>query len=110
MLTLPLVVSMIGLHFIADFILQSQWMAENKSKRLDALTAHCVIYGLCFLVPFGIVFAGVNAGLHFAVDFVTSRITATLWQKQQWHWFFVVIGADQFIHYSCLFGTHELLR
>lgn len=105
----PFVVGMIALHFFADFILQSHWMASNKAKRLDALGVHCLIYGLCFVLPFGFVFAGVNASLHFAVDFITSRITASLWKKQEWHWFFVVVGADQLVHYGCLFGTYRAL-
>lgn len=100
---------LLALHLLGDFFLQSHWMAVNKSKDNRALAAHCVMYGLVFVLPFGAVFAGTNAALHFGVDFVTSRVTASLWQKQEWHWFFTVIGIDQFVHYVCLVGTHAAL-
>lgn len=101
-------------HFVADFILQSDWMATNKSKRWDALALHVTIYSACFL-PFGLVFAGVTWALHFVTDAITSRITSRLWffryelMRDAWmpidgkrHWFFVAIGADQLIHAYCL--------
>lgn len=75
-LTLPLVV--LAAHFVGDFVLQSNWMAINKARRLDALLAHCVVYALCF-VPLGPDFVLVTFGLHFAVDAVTSRATSALW-------------------------------
>jgi len=36
-------------HFVADWIFQSQWEANNKSKNLWALIHHCGIYTLLFL-------------------------------------------------------------
>ena len=104
-MSLWMIFSIIGLHFLGDFILQSHWMAVNKSKRWDALGVHCIIYGAT-LIPIGIMFAASNGIAHFVVDAVTSRITASLWVRQQWHWFFVVVGADQLIHYICLFGSY----
>jgi hypothetical protein len=101
--------TLLAVHFVADFVLQSRWMAMNKSTRLDALAAHCLVYALCFIVPFGLLYSGVNGLLHFGVDFVTSRITARLWQQQDWRWFFIVIGADQLIHYVCLVLTAKYL-
>ena len=36
-------------HFVADFVLQSDWMVQNKSKRWGALAAHVSVYTLAFL-------------------------------------------------------------
>jgi hypothetical protein len=101
---LGLIIAILSLHFVGDFIFQSDWMAINKSKSNFALGIHVVTYSipLCLL---GFWWAGINGILHGGVDFVTSRITAELWIRQQRHWFFVVVGADQLIHSFCLFGT-----
>jgi hypothetical protein len=40
--------------------------------------------------------------LHFVVDGFSSKATSYLWQKEERHWFFVVIGLDQAIHITCL--------
>lgn len=89
------VTALLVTHFIADFLLQTDWMALNKSKWTDfftlphndpsqnfqgilALLSHTGLYALCFL-PFGWAFALVTFGLHTLTDAVTSRITSKLW-------------------------------
>jgi uncharacterized protein DUF3307 len=89
--------ALMSVHFVADFVLQSDWMALNKSKRMDALAVHVTIYSACFLL-FGWRLAGVTFFAHFVQDFITSRINARLWAANQRHWFFVAIGADQLLH------------
>lgn len=109
-------------HWVSDFVLQTHWMATNKSKNINALVSHVVTYYLSMVFLTGLVFYYVygadlglwglmtlwwilNGALHFCVDFVTSRITAKLWAKGDMHNFFVMVGLDQFLHYACLFGT-----
>ena len=126
-------------HFVGDFLLQSDWMALNKSKRWDALALHVVAYILALyavLASSALLgawsnphasfddhwFYVVNAALHFITDAITGRITSRLWflpqvgqgMRPEWiqvevkstrHWFFVVIGADQVLHYAALFLT-----
>ena len=104
-----IMLSLVWIHFIADFIMQSDRIALNKSKSNVILLQHVAIYGI-FLLPFGLVFALVNAGLHFATDFCTSRATSALWKNNQRHWFFVVIGLDQAIHMTCLFASYDILK
>jgi hypothetical protein len=71
-------------HFVADFILQCDRVAINKSKSFVVLSEHCLLYSIPFMI-FGWQFALINAGLHFVVDAVTSRTTAYLWQREERH-------------------------
>lgn len=98
------IILVLFLHFIGDFILQTDAMAKNKSTSLKWLAHHVTVYSLP-LYFIGWKFALTNAGLHLCVDFVTSKITSRLWSAGKTHWFFVVIGLDQFIHASCLILT-----
>lgn len=108
-------------HWIADFVLQSHNMAVNKSKSNYWLSMHVLTYtatitgivGLyiialttSFIDPVKIaVWAIVNGALHWATDYVTSRINSKLWAEGRTHDFFVMVGFDQLIHYACLFGS-----
>ena len=94
----------IWIHFVADFILQSTKMAQNKWNSFKWLGFHCIVYTIPFLY-FGVKFALITSGLHFIVDFITSKITHNLWEKKEVHWFFVVIGLDQAVHLSILLIT-----
>lgn len=127
MITFSLPIGLILLHFIGDFILQSNWMALGKSKSIPPLTFHVLVYSLVFLPFYGFHFWIVTFYLHWIVDFITSRITSKLWfidlfptsckpedadpnwstyyahiRENKRHWFFVMIGFDQLIHYVCL--------
>jgi len=101
------------LHWLADFVCQTRWMAENKSKSWSALAVHCLVYGLIFSLGLGwllpihqlLPFLGLNVALHFGVDAVTSRLTTYFWQKQWTYGFFATIGFDQLIHTCCLLWT-----
>lgn len=124
---------LLGVHWFADFVLQTRWQAANKSKRFDALASHVIVYtavlSIASVAMFGAEagpFTAVNGTLHFATDFVTSRISSRLFMAQfdigAWgrhptkprmlaredfnpHNFFVVIGLDQLIHQLTLAGT-----
>ena len=108
MIELSTIITILCLHFVADFILQSNWMAQNKSKDNLALFTHVLVYSLSFML-IGFKYAIINASLHFIIDYFTSRATSKLWAKGEVHWFFVVIGLDQTLHFICLFSTYLLL-
>lgn len=104
---MPQIIAVLGLHFVGDFIAQSDWMAQNKSKKFWPLWIHVSVYSL-FLLPFGLKYAGMNLLLHMVTDAVSSRVTSKLWAAGQRHWFFVVIGLDQLVHQVCLILTLQL--
>ena len=103
----PLVI-LIWMHFIADFVFQTDKVAINKSKCNKTLLWHVSLYSIPFFW-FGGAFAVTNAIAHFLTDFVTARATSWLWQNEQRHWFFVVVGFDQAIHVTTLFVTYSLM-
>lgn len=111
-----LIICVLGIHWIADFIFQSQEIAKNKYKYIDVLLKHIMQYmfisfGLHLLINGAInhetlaYWIIINTVLHFIVDFITSKITHYLYEKNEIHMFFVVIGLDQLLHYICLFTT-----
>jgi hypothetical protein len=116
------------LHWLADFVFQTDEMAKNKSTSWKWLAAHILTYGSVLFTglyivalanctaPFEIMTMLVMAGLvgaytlanmilHMAIDAVTSRITSKLYKDGKTHQFFVVIGIDQFLHLACLIWT-----
>lgn len=119
-MTFQTIMTVIAMHWVADFVLQTDWQAKNKSKNNFALLFHVTTYTICIFVC-GIFFlanqltlenikiwelwALANGIVHFAVDYVTSRINTYLWNKGRVHDFFVMVGFDQVIHYACLFGS-----
>ena len=116
------VLAILTVHFLADFVFQSSKMATEKSKSLKWLSIHVAVYGLVTALSaifisikfnnyqFGVIWLAVNVGLHFIVDFFTSKITSHLWEQKNMHWFFVVIGFDQLLHNICLLGTFYILK
>ena len=112
-----LLVWVMFIHWIGDFVCQTQWMAENKSNRVWPLTVHVATYtatiwaGLVFASHWHIIaitqMALLNGGLHWITDFCTSKFTSYFKREHNIHAFFATIGFDQFIHISCLMITTE---
>lgn len=102
--------ALIWAHWLGDFVCQSDRMAQGKSTSARRLTEHVAVYGLVLglvAIPLlgadpGLMFAVTNAALHWATDYVTSRITSRLWATGKRHEFFVVIGLDQALHMTAL--------
>jgi len=118
-MTIPLtaIVTILVAHFIADWILQSREVADNKSKNNGVLALHCVIYGfgLYFATSFLNIFFKfssddlisiwtiINVIAHFVTDFITSRATSAMYKEERYREFFLIIGLDQLIHGFWLF-------
>jgi Protein of unknown function (DUF3307) len=110
---------LLAVHYLGDYVFQSRWMGNNKSKRLDALGLHVAIYtatlAVC-LVPFAYqnwsgwcAFVLLNGAAHFATDYVTSRAVARLWAEKREYETFAIMGLDQFIHQATLIASSWLL-
>jgi hypothetical protein len=108
-------------HWVADFVLQSNWMATNKSSNIKALSTHVTVYIVAmtlFAIPIFSFYGKLdllaawsisNAILHFGIDYITSKVNSEYWNKEQYHNFFVSLGFDQVLHYASLFSTLALL-
>ena len=102
------IIILVWMHFIADFIFQSDEMAINKSKSFMWLTFHVFMYSIIF-GAFGLKFWAITFVTHWITDAITSRINSKLYAANQRHWFFVGIGFDQAIHITTLILTLEYL-
>jgi hypothetical protein len=104
------------IHWIADFVFQSDSMATKKSKNFKWLSHHCFLYGVTTAILWGMffnynIFAVILAvGLpHLGIDYITSKITSYYYSKGNYHRFFTVIGFDQWLHLITLIGAYFLL-
>ena len=118
----------IFIHWIADFVLQTDWQSQNKSKNNFALLSHTSNYSLVWLLPMCLVFGVMKEGAttewivwttlyfsmitlvaHTITDYFTSRLNSKLWSEGKVHYFFVSVGFDQVLHYGQLFLTYYYL-
>ena len=102
------IIGIIWVHFIADFLLQTDSMAMKKSQSIKWLVFHSLVYAIPFVVH-GVIYCMVNCVAHCVIDAVTSRVTKYLYQKEERHWFFVVIGFDQALHITTLLLTYNYI-
>lgn len=115
------------IHYVADFIVQTDWQAQNKSKSNYALTFHVTTYSLCWVIPMTIMFyvsgfyalnaialslffTAFTAIFHWGTDYFTSRVNSFLLNKKDHHGFFVCVGLDQVLHYIQLFTLYYFLK
>ena len=105
-------------HFLADFALQTHEQATKKSTEMKWLLYHISTYTFVWSIVFFIlpIREGVNNFFgwwiftllifltHFLTDFITSRIGTPFWKNNDPHNGFVVVGADQVVHYVTLWA------
>ena len=113
------------LHYIGDFLLQTDEMAINKSSSNEVLTDHVnaymspfslfyAIYTLLFLTGIGALALAlfaiiINFLLHWIIDYNTSRATARYHQAGERSKFFKMIGFDQLLHHLSFIGIHLIV-
>ena len=106
-------------HWLADFIMQTDYEATNKSFDDSMLLKHTIKYSLVMSIIIGIftlmtlpkilLFLIITFLCHTVQDYYTSRLNARLWQENRRHDFFVSVGFDQVLHYLQLFLTYFLI-
>jgi len=119
-----IIIVLLFIHWVSDFVLQTDKMAQGKSKNFTDLISHTSVYslvfgiGICILIISGITkgeplnifpFISITFVAHTIQDYITSRINSKLWAEKKVHWFFVSIGIDQFFHFVQLILTYKLL-
>lgn len=127
--------SIIIIHWIADFVLQTDKQAQGKSKNWNDLLDHTITYSsIWFIISLigylllvsqqenipphnlsiaackPIVFTLITFIAHTITDYFTSRLNSRLWEQKKVHNFFVSVGFDQVLHYIQLFTTYYYLK
>lgn len=120
--------SIIIIHWIADFILQTEKQGMNKSKDFDILLSHTINYSIVWilfgifytlitdtvkLIPLIILFSILTFFIHTITDYYTSKITSKRYLKNHFYgfngfWFW--IGLDQILHYIQLFTMYHFFK
>lgn len=123
------IIALLFIHWVADFVCQTDWMAQNKSKEWKPLLTHTLLYSfvtmallfIWFHIQYGLFnnylgllflcfkFSIITLWFHTVTDYFTSRLNSKLWNEKKVHWFFVSVGFDQFLHYLQLLLTYKYL-
>jgi len=118
MIPLKILFIILLVHWIADFVCQTDWQAKNKSTNNKALLEHVCVYILIWTFPslyiFGYtpqhsIFILITFAAHFITDYFTSRLNTKLLVENKVHNFFVSVGFDQILHYAQLVLTYYML-
>lgn len=129
---------LIVIHYIADFMSQTEEMAINKHKSIRFLLQHTLLYTLIFYITFALwcayqnhighltpkdigwdgrifLFFPITFVCHTIIDYVSSKITHKKFEKKEYYTgipnfgAFSIIGLDQVFHYGTLFLTYHFL-
>lgn len=127
MLDYRIILYILFLHWLGDFVLQTDKKARGKSKNWSDLLEHTLKYTLIFIfliIPYLIIkyprpeiqfsgwlllFLPITFITHTIIDYYTSRVNAKLYEDNKIHEFFVAIGFDQLLHFIQLILTYYLL-
>ncbi len=119
------ITAMLFVHWVADFVCQSDGVAKGKSSSISKLSQHIAVYLLVFAVgtfltvidlddgvnsewffkegfPSFWVFVFINVGSHFFIDFITSRASKLEFERGNTGTAFKIIGFDQFLHVAII--------
>lgn len=112
-MSIEVLLLIVWVHWFADFVCQTDYMALNKSSddqwlSFKALGLHVLVYSI-FFIWLGVIFTIVNLLLHYAIDYFSSRAMKKAWIEEKRNKFFILLGFDQALHMTCLIGTYYLL-
>jgi len=122
------ILGILGIHWFADFVMQTDKQAKGKSKNWSYLISHTKSYSLIWFIVGAFVlvandnykwfeyhrwdllkFVVITFAAHTITDYFTSRLNSKLWADGKIHNFFVSVGFDQYLHYIQLFLTYWYL-
>ena len=124
---------MMFIHWIGDFVLQTEYEATHKSTENRALLSHTLHYTMTWICamfiwsvyqnhighitmvqvgwsPWVLLFFPITFVVHTITDYFTSRLNTYLWNKKDFHNLFVSVGFDQLLHFVQLYFTYYLLK
>ena len=119
------VFSIIIIHYVADFCLQTDKEAKGKSKNWNDLLSHTLTYSIVWFIIgvllvlldilpsilFVCYFTIITFICHTITDYFTSRWVKKSFEIEDPHNGFAKIGFDQYIlHLPQLFLTYTLLK
>jgi hypothetical protein len=102
-----------GKHIVADFFLQTSWMALGKDQKTGwalPLLAHCLVHLAVSLLLILLVapkfwfVAFIDFAIHLTVDRIKGLTTSTFGVTPEHPWFWSLIGVDQALHHLTGFG------
>ena len=111
-------------HFVGDFVVQPDNVAQNKWHSNKALTIHVALYTLMlflfvwlFIIPTTdfdtwycyLWWAVINGVFHWMTDYVISKDRKMYWDEKDYRMYFIMVGIDQMAHYAVLAITYSIL-
>ena len=114
-LPLSFVLLVLAVHWIGDYLFQTNAIADHKGKSLLWLGLHVLIYSLTLIVFAFFVFTWqkafqyvlINGVFHFITDLLTSKLHSRF--RNNPRIFYPVMGFDQLIHTVTLVSTGSML-
>ena len=100
-------------HVIADFVLQTSWMALGKDQKTGwalPLLAHCLVHlavamaVILIIAPRFWFLAFIDFAIHITIDRAKGFCTSTFGVTLEHPWFWTLIGVDQALHHLTGFG------
>ena len=112
MTTIIILLALFGIkHFVADFVLQSDTMINDKGTYgapggLDHAAWHGILTFLIlvwFVNPYSAVLLSlVDSAVHYHIDYIKTNLSRGLTPKDRKFW--IYLGADQGLHYLTYVG------
>jgi hypothetical protein len=100
-------------HVIADFVLQTSWMALGKDQKTGwalPLLAHCLVHLAVAMTVILIVaprfwfLAFIDFAIHITIDRAKGICSSRFGMTHEHPWFWTLIGVDQALHHLTGFG------
>ena len=86
MILFVLFLKLLVAHAICDYVLQTEWMVQEKYKCLHPLVAHALIQAGGVFLVLGPIFAAIEFVLHFTIDLFKIKKCISAAEDQALHY------------------------